>query len=101
MKALRRGSNAMYKSKQVISEFVSSGHFLGLRDSQDSLALTIERSLLDFSNGNGLGAVNMSLAVIVPMSCQLGAGIVWLHVGNIYIRIISIHCIAHHLALAA
>ena len=77
-------------------------HFLGMRDLPDGRASTIEKSVLDFLHDNRLeiGSVSSfgSDGASVMTGCREGVATRLKRLNN---NIISIHCVAHRLALAA
>ena len=77
-------------------------HFLGMRDLADGRAMTIERSLLEFLNDNGLEITNMSSFGSDGANVMTGRreGVA-ARLKRLNSNLISIHCVAHHLALAA
>ena len=77
-------------------------HFLGMRDLADGRAMTIERSLLEFLNDNGLEITNMSSFGSDGANVMTGRreGVA-ARLKRLNSNLISIHCVAHRLALAA
>ena len=77
-------------------------HFLGMRDLADGRAMTIERSLLEFLSDNGLEITNMSSFGSDGANVMTGRreGVA-ARLKRLNSNLISIHCVAHHLALAA
>ena len=77
-------------------------HFLGMRDLADGRAMTIERSLLEFWNDNGLEITNMSSFGSDGANVMTGRreGVA-ARLKRLNSNLISIHCVAHRLALAA